>query len=212
MRLGRHRTSWEATPPGMLLQKLAEQFPAGSHYWVEGLAESLRSRLLPADTSRSPQGLWGAQAEAEVRLGRMLGWVPDGEALVFFAPTVAEEVARSLAVAGGSLAPSEAQVRRSTSILEGLGIAPLAERAPDRLSDGETKLLWTAIQVAKAPRWLALDSLTASLSGATAARLAGFLASLDPCPILLIDAASAPEPPAALGRWQTVPLDGEGLP
>lgn len=186
-------------------------FPPGASYWVPDLHGLLKTRLGLNPAAHSAQGLWGASAETETLLGRRLGWVMDGESLVFFTPSVLEEVARALAVADGGVVPTPQHTCQAQAMMEALGIDHLAERAPDRLSDGETKLLWTAVQAAKTPRWLAFDSLTASLSEATAARLVAFLSKLAPRPVFLVGECPPQGVPDNLGPWVTLP-EGEGVP
>ncbi len=74
--------------------------------------------------------------------------------------TVLEEVALGPVNLGLSVA---ATVARSRAALEALGIESLAERAPDRLSGGQTQLVAIAAMLAMGSRHLVLDEPTAEL-------------------------------------------------
>lgn len=74
--------------------------------------------------------------------------------------TVLEEVALGPMNLG---LPVAATLARSRAALEALGIWSLAERAPDRLSGGQSQLVAIAAVLAMGPRHLVLDEPTAEL-------------------------------------------------
>jgi energy-coupling factor transporter ATP-binding protein EcfA2 len=74
--------------------------------------------------------------------------------------TVFEEVALGSVNLGLSLGDT---VSRARAAIEALGIGDLAERAPDRLSGGQTQLVAVASMLAMGPRHLVLDEPTAEL-------------------------------------------------
>jgi len=179
--------------------------PVDLHHWLV--------ECLGLDRAgRSPHRLWGAEAEALARMGRDTGWLIDGVPLAFFTGSVLEETARAVAIRNYRLRPTAFDRNEAQSLLTALGLEGLASRAPDQLSDGETKLLWLALQWAKRPRRLFIDSLTVGLSAGTVQRVAGFLAASDHRPALVVGLRSGEvflRELEGLGQW--IDMDAEAL-
>ncbi|MCK5147333.1 hypothetical protein KAR48_11290 [bacterium] len=186
------------TPPPITVWA-EKYFPPGYSYWipddgVHDLHNELVTRLDIKNNRRSGNLLWGAQAETLSKAGTQIAWVPDDLVPVFFTWTVHEELARACAVVDGSLSPSEIHDNLAYNLMQQLTIGHLSAQAPDRLSDGESKLLVLALQWAKKARWLFFDSLTRSFSDSTIEMILSLFSSAQEKPVLIFGNMSSGSP------------------
>jgi energy-coupling factor transporter ATP-binding protein EcfA2 len=126
---------------------------------ASGLAPASIGGELTGDVLLDGLSLRGQRLhEIAGRAGIVFG-SPAGQ-LSGIAGTVLEEVALGPVNLG---LPVAATLAKSRVALEALGIWSLAERAPDRLSGGQTQLVAIAAMLAMGPRHLVLDEPTAEL-------------------------------------------------
>lgn len=217
MRLRKQRDVLRSDAEGRLTALMARHFPLGQNYRVYGQAPRdlhhwLAECLGLERAGRSPHRLWGPEAQALSAMGRETAWLLDGVPLAFFTGSVIHETARAVAIRNRHLVPTSNETDEARTLLTQLRIGHLIHRAPDQLSDGETKVLWLALQWAKRPKRLFIDGLAAGLSDATLAQIVDFMLTSAYCPALIIGQREAEQLPMAFtSRWTWKHCNAEAL-
>ncbi|MEE4312780.1 MAG: hypothetical protein V2J62_13035 [candidate division KSB1 bacterium] len=168
----------------MLLNLLEYHFKPASKYLVrlqrhDEIDSVLKHHLYERIESRHRKDLWGTEAKRVIDLGRQIGWVSGNIEPIFFANTVVEEIAESMAAAKNMLDFDDAMLTNASNLLKALHLSHLAHQEPFMLSEGESKLVWFLCQYAKCPRFLVIGNLNNALSSSRTQTLLEFISNPD---------------------------------
>jgi len=168
----------------MVLSLLEHHFKPASKYLVrlrrhDEIDSVFRHHLYERIESRHRKDLWGADAKRVIDMGRRIGWVSDNIDPVFFANSVVEEIAGSMAAVKNILDFDEVMLTNASHMLETLHLSHLAHQKPYMLSEGESKLVWFLSQYAKCPHFLVISNINIGLSKLRSQILLDFLSRFD---------------------------------
>lgn len=171
-------------PYNHFLSLIEETFSRRFHYLLrqktgQEITDFFRETLYMPFLSGHKKTMWGSFSKTLPKIGRKIGWVPDGIPLIFFNQTVHSEIAESSSISRGQIQAADADFQFATELLTLFELADIAYRNPFFLSGGETKIVWFITQWAKRPAFLFISSSGQSLSRYRTNQLLHFLKESD---------------------------------